>query len=114
MKYVTDVTPSTRIDAAASPMSELYERDDGENDGEQTAQRNTLFTGETLKGLLLTSYGFSVFGEKAAQFATVAYIAAGLLLLLAIAGLIHALITPRSKGFGVPEPTETKREKVTA
>ena len=79
-----------------------------------TSTRQTLFTGETLRGLLLTSYGFSVFGEKAAQFATVAYIAAGLLLLLAIAGLIHALITPRSQGFAVPEPTETKREKVTA
>ena len=78
-----------------------------------TSTRQTLFTGETLRGLLLTSYGFSVFGEKAAQFATVAYIAAGLLLLLAIAGLVHALITPRSKGFAVPEPTEVKREKVT-
>ena len=50
-----------------------------------------------------------------AQFATVAYIAAGLMLLLAIAGLIHALVTPRSKGFAVPESTDqTKREKVTA
>jgi len=78
-----------------------------------TSTRQTLFTGETLRGLLLTSYGFSVFGEKAAQFATVAYIAAGLLLLLAIAGLIHALITPRSKGFAVPEPADqTVREKV--
>jgi hypothetical protein len=79
-----------------------------------TSTRQTLFTGETLRGLLLTSYGFSVFGEKAAQFATVAYIGAGLLLLLAIAGLVHALITPRSKGFAVPEPTGTTREKVTA
>src|SRR5579859_5413127 len=32
-----------------------------------TAQRTTLFQGETLRGLLLTSYGFSVFGEKAEQ-----------------------------------------------
>jgi hypothetical protein len=80
-----------------------------------TATRQTLFTGETLRGLLLTSYGFSVFGEKAAQFATVAYIAAGLLLLLAIAGLIHAMATPRSKGFAVPESTDrTSREKVAA
>jgi len=78
-----------------------------------TATRQTLFTGETLRGLLLTSYGFSVFGEKAAQFATVAYIAAGLLLLLAIAGLIHALLTSRSQGFAVPESTDTQREKVT-
>jgi len=72
-----------------------------------TAQRNTLFTGETLKGLLLTSYGFSVFGEKAAQAALVAYLAAALLLLLAIAGFVHALVTPKNRAFAAPE-----REKV--
>jgi len=72
-----------------------------------TSQRNTLFTGETLKGLLLTSYGFSVFGEKAQQAALVAYLAAALLLLLAIAGFVHALVTPKSRSFAAPE-----REKV--
>jgi hypothetical protein len=74
-----------------------------------TGQRNTLFTGETLRGLLLTSYGFSVFGEKAQQAAVVAYLAAALLLLLAIAGFAHALVTPRSRAFATPE-----REKVAA
>jgi hypothetical protein len=68
-----------------------------------TAQRDTLFKGETLRGLLLTSFGFSEFGTKAAQAAIVAYIAAGLLLLLAIAGFVHAIATPRTKGFAVPE-----------
>lgn len=29
-----------------------------------TAQRETLFKGETLRGPLLTSFGFSVFGVK--------------------------------------------------
>ncbi len=72
-----------------------------------TAQRNSLFQGETLRGLLLTSYGFSVFGEKAAQAALVSYLAAGLLLLLGIAGMIHAFLIPRNKGFAVPEATET-------
>ncbi len=72
-----------------------------------TAQRESLFKGESLRGLLLTSYGFSVFGEKAAQAAVVAFIGAGLLLLLGIAGLIHAFITPKSKGFAVPEPEKT-------
>ena len=46
-----------------------------------TGQRETVFKGETLRGLLLTSYGFSEFGAKAAQAATVAYLAAVLLLL---------------------------------
>jgi hypothetical protein len=68
-----------------------------------TNQRNTLFTGETLRGLLLTSYGFSVFGEKAAQAALVAYLAAALLLLLAIAGFVHALRTPRNVAFAAIE-----------
>jgi len=77
-----------------------------------TAQRETLFKGETLRGLLLTSYGFSEFGAKAAMAATVAYLAAGLLFLLSIAGLIHAYVTPKDRGFAVPdkvkEPVLTK------
>jgi hypothetical protein len=68
-----------------------------------TGQRETLFKGETLRGLLLTSFGFSVFGVKAGQAATVAYIVAALLALLALAGLIHALKTPRSEVFAAPE-----------
>jgi len=79
-----------------------------------TAQRDTLFKGETLRGLLLTSYGFSVFGEKAAQAALVAYLAAGLLFLLGIAGLIHALVTPKTKAFAPPEPVEATTPEVTA
>jgi hypothetical protein len=68
-----------------------------------TTQRETLFKGETLRGLLLSSYGFSVFGTKAATAATVAYIAAGLLALLAMAGLIHAFRTPKTKAFAPVE-----------
>ncbi|MFG2039784.1 hypothetical protein [Dactylosporangium sp. NPDC048998] len=68
-----------------------------------TAQRETVFKGESLRGMLLTSYGFSEFGAKAAQAALVAYLASGLLLLLGAAGLIHAARTPRSEGFAVPE-----------
>jgi hypothetical protein len=64
-----------------------------------TAQRETLFKGETLKGLLLTSYGFSVFGVKGGQVATVAYIVAGLLALLSIAGFVHALRTSKEEAF---------------
>ena len=70
-----------------------------------TAQRETQFKGETLRGLLLTSYGFSVFGVKGEQAATVAYLAAAVLALLAIAGFIHAFRTPKDKTFAAPEPT---------
>ena len=68
-----------------------------------TAQRETLFKGETLRGLLLTSFGFSVFGVKGAQVATVAYLVAALLALLSIAGFVHALRTPKDKTFAAPE-----------
>ncbi len=80
---------------------------------EVTAQRDSVFKGETLRGLLLTSYGFSEFGAKAEQAATVAYIAAALLALLAIAGLVHAFRTPKTKGFAVPEPA-TRADRPTA
>jgi len=76
-----------------------------------TGQRETVFKGETLRGLLLTSYGFSEFGTKAAQAATVAYVAAGLLFLLALAGFAHALRTPGSRGFAVPEPNEADNKE---
>ncbi len=77
-----------------------------------TTARTTLFQGETLRGLLLTSYGFSVFGVKGAQGATVAYIIAGLLFLLSIAGLYHAYKTPQSKGFAVPDMAANGSQKV--
>jgi hypothetical protein len=75
-----------------------------------TAQRETLFKGETLRGLLLTSFGFSVFGVKGEQVATVAYIVAGLLALLSLAGFVHALKTPRSKAFAAPQRSNGKVE----
>jgi hypothetical protein len=77
---------------------------------EVTQQRDTVFKGETLRGLLLTSYGFSEFGVKAGQAATVAYFAAGLMALLAIFGFIHAYVTPKNRAFAAPErePVKTK------
>ncbi len=68
-----------------------------------TGQRDTLFKGETLRGLLLTSYGFSVFGDKGAQVATVSYIVAALLFLLSIAGFAHAFRTSKEVAVGEPQ-----------
>jgi hypothetical protein len=56
----------------------------------------TLFRGETLRGLLLTSYGFSEFGRKAEQAAMVSFLAAVVLFLASMAGLVHALRTPKT------------------
>jgi hypothetical protein len=80
-----------------------------------TAQRETVFKGETLRGLLLTSFGFSVFGVKGEQVATVAFILFGLMLVLSIAGLVHAFVTPGNKTFAAPEPvTPNRTAKVAA
>ncbi len=51
---------------------------------EVTGKRQALFEGETMKGLLLTTYGFSTLGAKAGQAATVAFIGAGLLAVLSL------------------------------
>lgn len=72
-----------------------------------TSQRETLFKGETLRGLLLTSYGFSEFGVKGRQVEVVSFIVAALLFLLSIAGFVHALRTPRNAAFAAPEPVTT-------
>lgn len=77
-----------------------------------TAQRETLFKGETLRGLLLTSFGFSVFGVKGEQVATVAFIVAGLLALLSLAGAFHASRTPRTEAFAAAEPVRGRRALV--
>jgi hypothetical protein len=79
---------------------------------EVSAQRESLFKGETLRGLLLTSYGFSEFGRKAGQAALVAYLATALMALLALAGFAHAFRTPRSKAFAPPEHTETDTKRL--
>ena len=79
-----------------------------------TANRETVFKGETLRGLLLTSYGFSEFGVKAGQAALVAYLAAALMALLGIAGFVHASYTPKTKGFAVPDQAPSNAQPVPA
>ncbi len=59
--------------------------------------RGTLLTGETLRGLLLTSYGFSIFGDRAALAGTICMLAFALLLVLSIAGLVHAFTSKHAK-----------------
>ena len=71
----------------------------------------TLFRGETLRGLLLTAYGFSVFGVKGGQVATVMYLLAALMTLLSVAGLTHAFVTPRAHRLGSPAPAHLEGER---
>jgi hypothetical protein len=62
-----------------------------------TSLRTTMQTGETLSGMLLTVYGFSVLGEKAALAANVLYGLAIVMVVLSVAGFIHALVTPKEE-----------------
>jgi hypothetical protein len=75
------------------------------------ARRETVFKGEMLRGVLLTSYGFSELGVKAGQGATVAYIGAGLMFLLSVLGFWHAARTPSTEAFAA---VESRRDKVNA
>jgi len=73
------------------------------------SMRDTLFRGETLRGLLLTSYGFSIFGQKAELAAIVCFVLALVLFLATIAGLIHFFRTPKEElvGHHGEQPAET-------
>lgn len=63
---------------------------------EVNGQRDTAFRGETLRGILLTAYGFSELGAKASLASTVAFIGAALMFVLSIAGFVHWARTPET------------------
>jgi hypothetical protein len=53
------------------------------------AQANTLFKGETLRGLLLNAYAFGKIAQIALYAAIASFIAAGLMLVLTVLGFLH-------------------------
>ncbi|MFZ9482001.1 MAG: hypothetical protein ACO3AV_03820 [Ilumatobacteraceae bacterium] len=55
--------------------------------------RDTMFKGETLRGLLLTTYGFSIFGDRADLAGLICYLAAALLFVLSVAGIAHGFLS---------------------
>ena len=75
-------TDTTKLDASLTAVNGL---------------RETMFKGETLRGLLLTTYGFSIFGDRAALAALICFISAALLVILSLAGLVHFKMTPPDK-----------------
>ena len=75
------------------------------------AQVQTMFRGETLRGLLLNAYAFWTIGQIMLWAAIAAFAGAGLLLLLAIFGFIHLRRTaPEAEIF----PPAATREQVTS
>jgi hypothetical protein len=60
------------------------------DDTELAAKVQTMFRGETLRGLLLNAYAFGTMGTIAGIAAIGAFVAAGVMLLLALLGFWHA------------------------
>ncbi len=97
--YAETSTEARAARAAATEAEENGAADAADLDATAVALEakvQTLFRGETLRGLLLTSYGFSEFGRKADQSAAVSFLAALVLLLASIAGIVHFTRTPKS------------------
>jgi hypothetical protein len=67
-----------------------------------TSLRTTMQTGETLRGLLLTVYGFSVLGDMAGLASNLLYGLAAIMFALAAAGFVHALVTHKAKAVFAP------------
>jgi hypothetical protein len=64
----------------------------------------TMFKGETLRGLLLNAYAFGTMGVIAGIAAVAAFVAAGLMLILAALGLVHSRRTePTEEIFEAPD-----------
>lgn len=62
-----------------------------------SAQKTTLFQGETLRGMLLNAYAFWTLGQIAKWSAIVCWIGAIVMLILAVLGFIHTRRTPEDK-----------------
>lgn len=54
-----------------------------------TAQRDTIFKGEMLRGTLLNAFAWSTMGRIAGIAATVAFVGAAVMALLSVAGVLH-------------------------
>ena len=112
--FITGLKAELATAQKATPVDQAKVDDLNKQITAGTTARETLFKGETLRGLLLTSYGFSVFGVKGGQGATVAFLVSGLMLILSLAGLYHGYKTPRSKPFASPEVAVNGSPKVLA
>jgi len=63
------------------------------------AQVQTVFQGTTLRGLLLEAYGFWKFGQIALVGAIIAFVLAGIMLVLSLFGVWHYSRTPEEVEF---------------
>lgn len=73
--------------AASAPQAEIDELQATASG--VTAQRDSMFRGETLRGLLLSAYAWSTVGRIAGIASIAAFVAAGLMLVLVGLGIMH-------------------------
>jgi hypothetical protein len=78
------VTDATESGAPQSEIDELQAEVDA-----ITAQRDTLFRGETLRGLLLSAFAWDTVGQVAGIAAIVAFVGAAVMLVFVILGVVH-------------------------
>ena len=86
-----DVKTAVEAGKPQATIDELQAKADG-----ITGQRNTLFKGETLRGLLLSAYAWSTVGDISGYAAYGAFIAAAIMAVLVGLGLIHHRRTPKT------------------
>jgi hypothetical protein len=72
------------------------------NDAAAKAKVDTVFRGETLRGLLLNAYAFDTIGTIAGYASIAAFVAAAALLILALLGFAHLRRTPVEAVVGAP------------
>jgi hypothetical protein len=69
------------------------------------AQADTLFRGETLRGLLLNAYAFWKIGQIAKWGAIASFILAGIMFILTILGFRHLKIAPEEDEIRIQKPS---------
>ncbi len=79
-----DVTAATEAGAPAAEIAGLQAKADG-----ITKSRDTIFKGETLRGLLLSTFAWGTIARIAGIAAVVAFVAAGVMLMLVAFGVLH-------------------------
>jgi hypothetical protein len=99
MQGIADGKTYAEIDDRAAAQAVVDARESGASQAEVAklqatadelkAQRDSLFRGETLRGLLLSSYAWGTIGGIAAIAAWVAFAGAAVMAALVVAGLVH-------------------------
>jgi hypothetical protein len=111
--HLREIAGGKTYSEVSSQFLQMKPTDPGYQEVAQT--RQTLFMGETLRGLLLNAYAFWKMGQIALYAAIAAFVGAGLLALLAVFGYRHSRQVPEQvELFEGPEHGSGHRRMETA